>query len=651
MNLNQKSINHLRCLAAETITNAKSGHTGIALGSATIMYALFKDHYFYDVKDPKFIARDRFVMSAGHGSALYYATAHMFNLGTSMDDLKNFRKFDSKTPGHPEVDATKYVEASTGPLGQGIANAVGMAIGQSIVAEKFNAQKCPVFDNYIYCLCGDGCLMEGVATEAISLAGTLKLNKLVLLYDCNKITIDGKLNIANTEKVEKKFKAMGWNVVVCNDGHNYTKVTRAIAKAKNSKNKPTIVVFKTTIGYGSSLAGTADVHGKPLSAEELKHLKNNLGVQTSFELPEDVQNLALKTLQKNRIAVEKWNRMFVLYQSSHPKLHEQLMDYLENKNFDATKLLKQDIVNQPLSGRDANALVLKELASKMPRFIGGTADLAPSVRAYISGAGDYGIYNRRGKNIHYGIREHGMGAIANGISLYLESPTFCSTFMAFSNYMTPAMRMSALMNVPVWYMFTHDSYKVGEDGPTHQSVEQLGTLRAIPNLKVFRPADTTELLGCYDIAVKDKTPCAFVLTKQTLQQKNSPIKNVAKGGYVVSGEKGDVLIMASGSEVDLAIDIKNQLEKDKIKVVVASFPCLEKFEEQTLNYKKGILSSAPLKVVIEASNDATWYKYLGENDIKIEVDRFGKSSPSKDLDNYFGFTTSQIIKKIKNKLK
>ena len=651
MNLNQKSINHLRCLAAETITNAKSGHTGIALGCATIMYALFKDHYFYDVKDPKFIGRDRFVMSAGHGSAIYYATAHLFNFGTSMDDLKNFRKFESKTPGHPEVDATRYVEASTGPLGQGIANAVGMAIGQSISAEKFNAQKCPVFDNYIYCLCGDGCLMEGVATEAISLAGTLKLNKLILLYDCNKITIDGKLDIANTEKVERKFKAMGWNVIVCNDGHNYTKVTRAIAKAKSSKSKPTIVVFKTTIGYGSTLAGTADVHGKPLSAEELKHLKNNLGVQTSFAIPEDVQNLALKTLQKNRIAVEKWNRMFVLYQSSHPKLYEQLMEYLDNKNFDATKLLKTDVVNQPLSGRDANALVLKELASKMPRFIGGTADLAPSVRAYISGAGDYGVYNRRGKNIHYGIREHGMGAVANGISLFLESPTFCSTFMAFSNYMIPAMRMSALMNLPVWYMFTHDSYKVGEDGPTHQSVEQLGTLRAIPNLKVFRPADTAELLGCYDIATKDKTPCAFVLTKQTLQPKGSPIKNVAKGGYVVSGEKGDVLIMASGSEVDLAMEIKSQLEKDKVKVVVASFPCLEKFEEQTLNYKKSILSSAPLKVVIEASNDATWYKYLGENDIKVEVDKFGKSSPSKDLDVYFGFTANQITKRIKTKLK
>ena len=651
MNLNQKSINHLRCLAAETITNAKSGHPGIALGSATIMYALFKDHYFYDVKDPKFIARDRFVMSAGHGSALYYATAHLFNFGTSMEDLKNFRKFDSKTPGHPEVDATKYVEASTGPLGQGVANAVGMAIAQSIAAEKFNAQKCPVFDNYIYCLCGDGCLMEGVATEAISLAGTLKLNKLILLYDCNKITIDGKLDLANTEKVEKKFKAMGWNVVVCNDGHNYSKVTRAIAKAKNSKSKPTIVVFKTTIGYGSSVAGTAGVHGKPLTNDELKHLKNNLGVQTSFSLPEDVQNLALKTLQKNRIDVEKWNRMFVLYQSSHPKLYEQLMEYLDNKNFDATKLLKQDVINQPLSGRDANALVLKELASKMPRFIGGTADLAPSVRAYINGGGDYSAYNRRGKNIHYGIREHAMGAIANGISLFFECPTFCATFMAFSNYMIPAIRMSALMNVPVWYMFSHDSYKVGEDGPTHQSIEQLGTLRAIPNFKVFRPADTTELLWCYDIALKDKTPCAFVVSKQTQQPKNMPVKNISKGGYILAGEKGDVLILASGSEVDLALEIKTQLEKDKVKVCVASFPCLEKFEEQTANYKKGVLSAAPLKVVIEASNDATWYKYLGENDLKIEVDKFGKSSPSKDLDSYFGFTANQICKKIKAKLK
>lgn len=651
MNTIQKSINCLRVLSAETISNAKSGHTGVALGATTILYALFKDHYFFDVKDPKFIARDRFVLSAGHASALYYATAHLFNFETTAEDLKSFRKFGSKTPGHPEVDATNYVEASTGPLGQGIANAVGMAIGQSMMAEKFNAQKCPVFDNYVYCFCGDGCLMEGVATEAISLAGTLKLKKLILLYDCNNITIDGSVSLANTENVAKKFRAMGWNVVICQDGNNFGKVTRAIAKAKNSKNKPTIVVFKTTIGYGTALSGSADIHGKPLSADELKDLKQNLGVKESFELPEDVKNLAMKTVQRNKIALERWNKMFVLYKSSHPELYRQLVACLENKEYDVTKLLKQDIINQPLSGRDANALILKELSSRLPRLVGGTADLAPSVRAYISGAGDYSAYNRRGRNIHFGIREHSMGAISNGLSLYLESPVFCSTFMAFSNYMTPAIRMSALMNVPVWYQFSHDSYKVGEDGPTHQSVEQLGSLRLIPNLNVFRPADTNELLGCYKIAQNSKKPCAFALTKQNLQPLNTSLKDIQKGGYVVSGDKGDVILLASGSEVNLALSVKEELEKEGKKVVVASFPCIEEFENQTSNYKKSLLSRAPLKIAIEASNDKTWYKYLGENGVFVGVEHFGKSAPAKDLDAYFGFTTKQITKIIKNKLK
>ncbi|MBQ3494073.1 MAG: transketolase [Clostridia bacterium] len=650
MNITQKSINELRVLAAETISNAKSGHPGVALGATTILYALFKDHYFYDIKDPKFMARDRFVLSAGHASALYYSVAHLFNYGTTMDDLKNFRKLNSKTPGHPEVDVTNYVEASTGPLGQGVANAVGMALARSVYAEKFNAQKFPIFNNFVYCFCGDGCLMEGVATEAISFAGAMRLKNLILLYDCNKITIDGKLGITNTENVVKKFKSMNWNVIVCRNGNNYSQVTRAIGRAKNSS-KPTIVVFNTTIGYGSSLAGTADVHGKPLNEEQLEHLKKNLGVEKNFELSEDVKTFALKTAQKNRIALEKWNRMFVMYQSTNPELFKQLQAYLEEKDVDITKILKPEVLKQDLSGRDANALIIKELAQKHPRFMGGTADLAPSVKAYIPDGGDYSEFNRRGRNIRFGIREHAMGAISNGLALYFNSPVFCSTFMAFSNYQNPAIRMSALMNVPVWYMYTHDSYKIGEDGPTHQSIEQLGSLRLIPNLNVFRPSDTTELLACYDVALKQKSPCAFVLTKQKLKAKNSDIKNAQKGGYILEGKDADVLLMASGSEVDLAMEIKEKLDQENITACVASFPCLELFEKQTTKYKQSVLSKAPLKVVIEASNDAVWYKYLTEKDIKIEANAFGKSASEKDLNEHYGFTANQIIKKIKQKLK
>lgn len=650
MNINQKCINQLRCLSAEMITNAKSGHPGVALGAATIMYALFKDHYFYDVKDHKFIARDRFVLSAGHASALYYATAYMFNFGLTEGDLKNFRKLDSITPGHPEYGVTNFVETSTGPLGQGVANAVGMAIGQSMLASRFNIQKYPVIDNYTYCFVGDGCLMEGVAQEAVSLAGTLKLNKLILLYDANNTTIDGRADMANSEKVAKKFKAMNWNVITVKNGNSYYFVTKAIAKAKKSSNKPTIIIFKTVIGYGTANAGTNLIHGKPLTIQELNKLKENLYIKDSYLIPDDVKKLTIKTLERNANLLEKWNNMFAIYQTSNPELYRQMSSFMEDKKVDCLKLLKDDILSQNLSGRDANEIILKELSNKMPKFVGGTADLAPSTKAYIGGAGDYSAYNRKGKNIHFGIREHSMGAICNGLTLYLKNPTFCSTFTTFSNYMIPPIRMSALMNIPSMFMFSHDSYKVGEDGPTHQSVEQLGQLRLIPNINVFRPCDTRELVGCYHIALNSNSPSCFVLTKQALPNQNSEFKQITKGGYVLSGDKGDVEILATGSEVDLAMKVKEVLESQDIKVVVASFPCIEEFERQSTKYKDDVLSRAKFKVSIEASNDNIWYKYIGNNGLKISVETFGKSANGKDLDKYFGFTPNNIAKLIKKNL-
>ena len=650
MNINQKSINHLRCLSAEMITNANSGHPGVALGAATIFYALFKDHYFYDVKDHDFMARDRFVVSAGHASALYYATAYMFNFGLGENDLKNFRKFDSITPGHPEYGLTNFVETSTGPLGQGVANAVGMAIGQTTLSERFNAQKFPVFDNYIYCFCGDGCLMEGVAQEAVSLAGTLKLNKLILLYDYNNITIDGRADIANAENVKKKFKAMNWNVIYVRNGNNYHCVTKAIARAKKSSTKPTIIIFKTTIGYGSVSAGKNTIHGKPLSLQELSSLKKNLMVNESFSLPKDVKDHALKTTQKNNAAVEKWNNMFAIYKMANPELYKQLVAFLSNKQIDVQKLIKDEIINQNLSGRDANELVLKDISQKLPRLIGGTADLAPSTKAYIGGGGDYRSINRKGRNIHFGIREHAMGAICNGITLMLKTPSFCSTFLTFSNYMMPPVRMSALMNIPVWYMFTHDSYKVGEDGPTHQPVEQLGSLRLMPNLNVFRPAFTKELYACYDIALSSSCPSAFVLSKQTLKSQLANFDDIKKGGYVLSGENGKVEILATGSEVELAMKVKDILESQDISCVVASFPCLEEFDRQPEKYKHDVLSRGDLLVSLEASNDDIWYKYIGKDGLKLGIQQFGKSGKPADLDEYYDMTVSSVVKKIKKNL-
>lgn len=650
MNINQKCVNELRLMSANVISNAKSGHTGSSVGAVPILFALFKDHYFFNPNDSEFFARDRFVLSAGHVSALYYSLLNLFNMGVSDEDLTKFRKFGSKTPGHPEYKKTKFVEVSTGPLGQGVANAVGMAIGQSMVGARFNAQKANIIDNYTYCYCGDGCLEEGVAQEACSLAGALKLKKLILLYDSNNITIDGKVSLANTEDVSKKFKAMNWNVIKVKNGNSYFWCSRAIAKAKRSS-KPTIIIFNTTIGYGTSYAGTEKIHGIPLSDKELIEYKNDLLMPNFTKFSQDVKDYCFRSIRYNKILLEKWKRMYCLYEQTHPELCRQFESFIGEKETDVLKLLKPDVLQEEMSGREANQLILKELMARQPRFVGGTADLAPSVKAYVKEFGDYSRNNRRGRNIHFGIREHAMGAICNGLSLYLESPVFCSTFMAFSNYMIPPMRMSALMNLPVLYLFSHDSFKVGQDGPTHQPVEQLGQLRLIPNLNVFRPADTNELLHCYKLATDTEKPSAFALSRQKLPNVSYGAKNILKGGYVLSGTKGDVSIFASGSEVSLALDVAKELKNLGIKCEVCSFPSLNIFEAQSDTYKNSVLNGSKHKVVIEASNDTHWYKYLNEKDLFIGVENFGESGNAEDLDRHFGFTTNLIVKKIKNLIK
>lgn len=652
MNINKKCLNFLRAMSCEMITNANSGHPGVALGATEIMYALFKDHYFYDVKDHKFFPRDRFILSCGHASSLYYATAYMFNFGLGEDDLKNFRQLNSKTPGHPEYNTTNFVEVSTGPLGQGVANAVGMAIAETMVASRFNAQKYPVVDNYTYCLCGDGCLMEGVAQEAISLAGTLKLNKLILLYDCNKMTIDGNLNISNTENPVKKFKSMNWNVIVCKNGNNYYCVTRAIAKAKKSNKKPTVIIFKTTIGLNSKLAGSNLIHGNPLTLTDLDELKEKLNVTDPFKLPEDIKNHVIKTNERNNRLIEKWNNNFAVYQKAYPELYKKLASFMDNKPININHLLKQEQIDkEDYAMRDANHIILKELSSKMPRLVGGCADVALTTKAYIEDGGDFSCENRRGKNIHYGVREHSMGAICNGITLYLQSPSFCSTFLAFSNYMLSPIRMSAQMNIPSMFMFSHDNFRVGQDGPTHQCVEQLGELRLIPNLYVYRPCNMTELLACYDNALSNQSPSCFILSKEILKNQNNNFNDAKFGGYIISGDYGEVEILATGSEVELAQNVKSILEGQDIKVVVASFPCLEIFENQTEKYKNDVLSRANFRVSLEASNDNIWEKYIGNNGLKFSIENFGKSAKQNDLEQYFKFIPSEIAKAIKKQLK
>lgn len=650
MNINQKCINELRLMSASVISNAKSGHTGSSVGAVPILFALFKDHYFFNPNDSEFFARDRFVLSAGHTSALYYSLLNLFDMGISDDDLAKFRRLGSKTPGHPEYKKTKFVEVSTGPLGQGVANAVGMAIGQTMVGARFNAQKANIIDNYTYCYCGDGCLEEGVAQEACSLAGTLKLKKLILLYDANNITIDGKVGLANTEDVAKKFKAMNWNVIKVKNGDSYFWCSRAIARAKRAS-KPTIIIFNTTIGYGTSYAGTEKIHGIPLSDKELIEYKNDLLMPNFTKFSQEVKDYCFRSVRYNKILLEKWKRMYCLYEQTHPELCRQFESFIDERETDVLKLLKPEVLKEEMSGRDANQLILKELMAKQPRFVGGTADLAPSVKAYVKEFGDFSKNNRRGRNIHFGVREHAMGAICNGLSLYLEGPVFCSTFMAFSNYMIPPMRMSALMNLPVLYLFSHDSYKIGQDGPTHQPVEQLGQLRLIPNLNVFRPADTNELIHCYKLATDADKPSAFALSRQKLQNVSYGAKNIFKGGYVLSGTKGDVSIFASGSEVSLALDVAKELKNLGIKCEVCSFPSLNVFDAQSDTYKNSVLNGSKHKVVIEASNDTHWYKYLNEKDLFIGVENFGESGTPDELDRKFGFTTNLIVKKIKNLIK
>lgn len=653
--MNQIAINYARSIAAETISKAKSGHTGISVGAATIFYSLFKDHYFFDSKDNKFINRDRLVVSAGHCSALYYTMLHMFDMGISIDDLKSFRKLGSKTPGHPEYDGKNFVEVSTGPLGQGVANAVGMAIGESIVEEKFNAQRFPVINNYTYCFVGDGCLMEGVANEAISLAGTLKLNKLILLYDYNKVTIDGKLDIANCEKVKKKFKAQGWNVIRCRRGNSYFFVTNAIARAKLSK-KPTLIIFDTVIGYKTKNENSSKIHGKPLSQLELEEYKIALKTQGSFYIPKEIYEHCYRTVRKNNIKIDKWAKNVILYEKTHPDLYKQFVNFWDNPVIDFDKFSKY-IKEESLSGREANKIILNAYAGKNQRFVGGTADVAPSTMSYIENKNtneDYSKTNRRGRNIHFGVREHAMGAVCNGLSLYLNSPVFCSTFLSFSNYMIPPIRMSSMMKLPVLYFFTHDSFRVGEDGPTHQPVEQLSQLRSIPNLNVFRPCDMNEIIASYKIATSSAKPSAFILSRQSLPNvSGEKFDKISRGGYLLVGDnESTVSLYASGSEIEIALEIRNKLSEQGITSSVFSMPSLSVFENQSTQYKNTILNKdAKVKVVIEAGNDNIWYSLLGNDILYFGIKDFGQSGKLEELEKHLGYNANAFTRKIVNYLK
>ena len=578
----------------------------------------------------------------------------MFGFPISIDDLKQLRKFGSKTPGHPHYGETPGVESTSGPLGQGIANAVGFAIAQTMLAERFNVLDDPIFSNKTYVFAGDGCLMEGVALEAINLAGKLKLENLILLYDRNKITIDGEINKVTNENVEAKFRAQGWNVISNVNGNNYHAVTKAISKAKQSSGKPTIIVFDTIIGYGTELAGKPEIHAKPLSEEELSKYLTSLEIKERWSVPEDVKNFCEVATKRNYEIEMNWRRKVNLYSKTNPELYKQLSQFLDKKTIDVEKIVGNKIKEKKISGRDANHKILNILAEKYPNIVGGSADLASSTQAFIEEGDLYSPENRRGRNIAFGVREHAMGAIANGISLYAGLRVFVSTYFSFSNYLLPAIRLSAIMHQPVLYFFTHDSLMAGEDGETHQPIEQIAALRTMPNVNVCRPCDTNELIACYDIALNGINPTCFVLAKQDLQVQKSTVEGALKGGYVLEKDPGKVslVLYATGSEVDLALGVKKEFNKSGVKVAVVSFPCIEEFERQTEQYKNSVLfKDVKARVAIEASSDNIWYKYIGEKGKVINVTQYGKSGRGSEVYKKYGFSVANIKKEILKILK
>lgn len=650
MDLESKNVNNLRILAIDMIENARSGHPGIALGSAPILYTLYSKVLNVIPDDDKNIFRDRFVMSAGHGSSILYATLHAFGYKISMDDLKNFRKMGSITPGHPEYKVVPGVDATTGPLGQGVATAVGMAIAEKIMASKFNKHDITLFDNYTYTLVGEGCLMEGVSYEALSLAGTMGLNKLIVLYDCNKVTLDSDINGVMNCNMLDYMSSLGFNVLNVEDGNNVSQILEAINKAKKSKDKPSFIQINTKIGYGSVFEGSNKAHGSVLGAENVKLLREKLNVNTlPFELDKDVSRDFVFLRKRFETFKKATKEKLKIYSRAYPGDYKLLQSYLKQDYASADMFLDDMVIYKDMSGRDIGNLVLQELCKAYPNIVVGSADLGSStkVRFEDSGAINDNFGNR---NIKFGIREFGMGCITNGIALYGGLTPIDSTFLSFSDYMKASLRLRALSNIKAISVFTHDSIAVGEDGPTHEPCEQITTLRLIPNMYTFRPANLTEIKASYEVALNSNKPSNIILSRQSLVRFESDLNGAKKGAYVVSPEETKELngiIIATGSEVGLALQTKEILKSKKLNIRVVSMPCMELFEEQSEKYKNSIIPT-DLKSIftIEAGSTQCFYKYAGKYGKCFGVDEFGASASPDMLYKKFGLTPDEISKEI-----
>lgn len=661
MNIEQKSVNAIRVLAADTVQKANSGHPGMPLGSAAMAYELWANHLTHNPKNPKWVNRDRFILSAGHASSLLYSLLHLFGYGLTIEDMKNFRQDNSLTPGHPEYGHTVGVEATTGPLGAGMGMAVGMAMAQAHMAATFNAEDYNIIDHYTFVLGGDGCMEEGISSEAFSLAGTLGLSKLIVLYDSNNITIEGNTDLAFTEDVNKRMEAFGFQTLTVEDGNNLEEISKAIELAKSEKTKPSFITVKTKIAFGCpAKEGSESSHGSPLGEENVKALRDNLGweEQEAFVIPQDVYDNFAQKAKKGQEAEDNWNKLFKAYCEKYPEKKELWDKYFAV--IDDEKLLNCDefwsYEDKPQATRSLSGNMINRLAKIMPNFWGGSADLGPSNKTVIKDGGSFSKNNYLGRNIHYGVREFAMAAIANGITLYGGTKTFVGTFFVFSDYLKPMARLAALMKIPVTYVLTHDSIGVGEDGPTHEPIEQLAMLRAMPNINVFRPADATETAAAWYSAITSKnTPTVLALSRQNLPQIEGSSKEALKGGYIIAESikaKPDAIIIASGSEVSLAVDAKKELMEKGFDIRVVSMPCMDIFEQQSDEYKEKILpQTVEKRLVVEAGSSICWGKYLGFKGKSVTIDTFGASAPANVLFKKYGFTVENVVNKALSMLK
>ena len=658
--MSQKSVNAIKVLGVDAINKAKSGHPGVVMGAAPMAYSLFTKHLRVNPKKTDWINRDRFVLSAGHGSMLLYSLLHLSGFeDVSLEEVKNFRQWGSKTPGHPEFGHTKGIDATTGPLGQGISTAVGMALAERYLAAKYNKEDYELFDHYTYVICGDGDIMEGVASEASSFAAVQKLNKLVVLYDSNDICLDGETKDAFSENVRARYEAYGWNTILVEDGSNVEAVNAAIEQAKKS-DKPTLIEVKTIIGAGSpNRQGTNGVHGAPLGDEETALFRKEIGWENEpFDIPADVYaDFKANVADRGEEEYAKWDKLYADYKVKFPELAKELEEALTRE--DIKHLSKESFsfknVGEAQATRNSSQDAINSVAAVLPTFFGGSADLSHSNMTFIKGDNLQDNAHRTERNVQFGVREFAMATVLNGLMLHGGVRVFGGTFFVFSDYLKGALRLSALQNLPVTYVFTHDSIAVGEDGPTHEPIEHLASLRTIPNTYVFRPADATETQAAWYLSQKtNDRPTSIVLTRQNLPiLENSSFEKVAKGAYVVyeTSADFDTILIATGSEVALAIDVARELEKDGSKVRVVSMPSVELFEEQSKEYKEELLPlNIRRRVSLEMGNSALWYKYVGLDGLAIGIDKFGASAPANKVIKEYGFTVEAVVEKIKNEL-